>query len=365
MSTNKLYPKIKEVLAEHIDPAVDEHSLERIALLVTGIIAAKSGAPAQIAQALKTLGLSEAKVESIERRVRRIENDPEIRASYCFHPLARARLMLGKPQELLLIIDPTTQDDRLVMLSVSVWYRGRALPLAWAVWPGNQPLKGDRFWVRVAKLLQVVKELLPVGVAVTWLADRAFGSPAFTDLLAPFGWNFVVRVQNHTRCRNYRGFERQIKELVPRPECRSKLQGQVFKKRGWRQASVVAYWGRRHKDPLCLVSNLPARWSIISLYRRRYPIEATFRDYKSQGWQWEQGQVTDLAHIERLLVGMALASWLALMTGTQVARELLALKPTGQRRPVLGSANAVYLPWVYSAYRSGSMVNAIRAWFGA
>ena len=129
MSTNKLYPKIKEVLAEHIDPAVDEHSLERIALLVTGIIAAKSGAPAQIAQALKTLGLSEAKVESIERRVRRIENDPEIRASYCFHPLARARLMLGKPQELLLIIDPTTQDDRLVMLSVSVWYRGRALPL--------------------------------------------------------------------------------------------------------------------------------------------------------------------------------------------------------------------------------------------
>ncbi len=148
MSTNKLYPKIKEVLTEHIDPAVDEHSLERIALLVTGIIAAKSGAPAQIAQALKTLGLSEAKVESIERRVRRIENDPEIRASYCFHPLARQYLVWGKPQELLLIIDPTTQDERVVMLSVSVWYRGRALPLAWAVWPGNQPLQGDRFWVR-------------------------------------------------------------------------------------------------------------------------------------------------------------------------------------------------------------------------
>ena len=79
-------------------------------------------------------------------------------------------------------------------------------------------------------------------------------------------------------------------------------------------------------------SSLPAKWSLIRLYRRRYPIEATFRDYKSHGWQWEQGQVTDLDHIDRLLVGMALATWLAVMTGAQVATELLALKPTGRRR---------------------------------
>lgn len=337
MSTNKLYPKIKELLAEHIDPAVDEHSLERIALLVTGVIEAKSAAPAQIAKALKTLGLSEAQVESIERRVRRIENDPEIRASYCFHPLARQRLVFGKPQQLLLIIDPTTQDERVVMLTISVWYRGRALPLAWAVWPGNQPLRGDGFWARVKKLIAVVKGLLPLRVPVTWLADRAFGSPAFTDLLDEPHWDYVVRVQNHTRCRTGHGLERQIKELVPVRERRSKLRGLVFKKRGWRQASVVAYWGRRHQGPLCLVSSLHPRWSIISLYRRRYPIEATFRDYKTHGWQWERGQVTDLEHIERLLVAMALATWLAVMTGTQVAAELLAIKPTGQRRTT---------PWV-------------------
>lgn len=332
MSENELYPKIKEMLAEHIEGSVAASSLERLALLVTGIIAAKSGSPAQIAQGLKTLGLSGAKVESIERRVRRIENDPDIRASYCFHPLAKAHLALGKPSQLLLIIDPTTQDERLVMLSISVWYRGRALPLAWAVWPGNQPLQGDRFWVRVAKLLELVKALLPPRVPVTWLADRAFGSPAFTDLLDQPDWYFVVRVQNQTRYRDCQGREYQLKELVPKPDSRSKRQGQVFKKRGWRQASVVAYWGRRHKSPLCLVSNLPATWSIIRLYRRRYPIEATFRDYKSHGWQWERGQVTDLDHIERLLVGMALATWLALMTGTQVAAELLAQKPSGRRR---------------------------------
>ena len=99
---------------------------------------------------------------------------------------------------------------------------------------------------------------------------------------------------------------------------------------------------------------MPARWSIISLYRRRYPIEATFRDYKSHGWQWEQGQVTDLDHIERLLVGMALATWLALMTGCQVATELLAIKPTGRRRTC---------PWVGKRSLFTLGLQRLQEWF--
>ena len=114
-------------------------------------------------------------------------------------------MLFSRPERLLLIIDPTTQDERVVMLTVSVWYRGRALPLAWAIWPGQQPLTEADFWSRVAVLLQTVAELLPVGVAVVWLADRAFGSPAFIDLLTPYGWDYVVRVQGQTRFRDTQG----------------------------------------------------------------------------------------------------------------------------------------------------------------
>jgi hypothetical protein len=81
---------------------------------------------------------------------------------------------------------------------------------------------------------------------------------------------------------------------------------------------------------LCLVSDLPAEWDLIALYRRRYPIEATFRDFKSAGWHWEQGQVRDLTHVCRLLVGMALASWITLLIGTQVAHSHLAQASLGQ-----------------------------------
>ena len=106
----------------------------------------------------------------------------------------------------------------------------------------------------------------------------------------------------------------------------------MFRKRGWREASVIVYWGRSSQAPLCLVSDLPPRWYLLRCYRRRYGIECSFRDYKSYGWRWEQGQVTDIAHIERLLVGMALATWIALFAGTQAAAEHLAQVPARGRR---------------------------------
>jgi len=330
--SNQLYQQVYQLLTEHVDPSVNASSLERLTLLVIGMIEAEHASPAQIAKALDKLGLTQANVESIERRVRRIENDQSLDAASCVHPLARARLQFGRPERLILIIDPTTQDDRVVMLTVSVWYRGRALPLVWAIWPAQQPLADAGFWERVAALLQIVAELLPVGVPVVWLADRAFGSPAFTDLLEPYGWDYVVRVQGQTRFRDQRGQEVQIAALVSQPNKRTKRHGQLFKKRGWRWASVVAFWGQRHNSPLCLVTSFPPRWDIIALYRRRYPIEAMFRHYKSYGWQWELGQVTDLAHLERLLVGMALATWVVLLVGTQVAAEHLAEPATGRRR---------------------------------
>lgn len=238
MSASQVYHDVYELLDDHLDESVDASSRERIALLVTGMLRAKSASPARIAAAIKELGLSQATVESIERRVRRIENDPELTAATCIHPFAKARLAYGKPRELWLILDPTTQEDRVVMVSVAVWYRGRALPLAWSTWPANQPLEGDGFWVRIEALLDVVAPLLPQGVHITWLADRAFGSALFTDMLTARGWHYVVRAQGQTRCLDRQERTRRLDALVQRPGRRAKLRAQVFKKHGWRDASV-------------------------------------------------------------------------------------------------------------------------------
>ena len=354
MSASSVYTQVHELLTEHLDERVSYYTRERLTLLVTGILGAKSASPARVAQALHTLGLSRATPESIERQIRRTENDVHLCAATCVHPLAKAHLALGHPAHLLLILDPSLQEDRTVMVAVNVWYRGRSLPLCWSVWPANTPLQGERFWPRVQALLEEVAALLPRGVPVTLLADRAFGSPAFTDLVVAQGWHFVVRVQDQTRVRDAWRGERQVRSLVSRPTDRAKLRGEAFKKGGWRSVSVVVVWRRGQKGPLCVVSDRPPDWALAALYRRRFSIEPTFRDYKSYGWQWEQGQVRDLAHWERLLCGMALATWVALMVGTQVAAEYLAQPATGGRRT---------RPWVgkFSLFALG--LQRLQEWF--
>jgi hypothetical protein len=334
MPTRIVHEQIKAELERHVDARVDRSSRERLALLVSGIIEARNACPARIAAALRRLGLGTAKTSSLERQIRRIENDPELTASWCVHPLARAHLRQIKPKRLLMIMDATSQDERVVMLSAAVGYRGRALPLAWSCWPANTPLAGPGFWERVGALLTEVAGLLPEGVPVIWLADRAFGTPAFTDQVAAQGWHWVVRVQGQTHFIDQAKHEGRVRDLVAGPGQRAKRRGRVFKKQGWREASVVAFWGRGHQAPLLLVSDLPVGWDLIDLYRHRYAIETSFRDDKSAGWQWEQGQVVDLAHLQRLLVGMALASWLVICTGVQEAAAALASAPTGKRRTI-------------------------------
>jgi|GEM_PF-6637543 len=67
MPPRQVYQKIRQLLQETLSEGIDARSLERLALLVLGIIAAKHGAPAQIARALRRLRLSPAQAESLER----------------------------------------------------------------------------------------------------------------------------------------------------------------------------------------------------------------------------------------------------------------------------------------------------------
>jgi hypothetical protein len=317
---------------------------------VLGILQGVSALPAHIADSLDDLGVSAATAESFERQIRRMENDPAITVTACFYPLVQTLLSASPIQHLILILDPTTQKEHVVMVSVNAWYRGRALPLAWVTWPGNVPLEGARFWERIQGLLEQVATLLPQAVPVTLLADRAFGTPHFTDLVTAQGWDWIVRVQNQTLYRDRCGQQGSVASLVRFRGQRKKLRGWAFKKVGWREVSVLTYWGKRHPKPLCLVSSLSPKWHLIYLYRKRFPIECTFRDYKSHGWRWEQIQVRDLEHLERLLIGMALATWLTILLGAQKATQLLAQPPTGKRRtrPWLGKKSLFSLGlWVW------------------
>lgn len=322
--------KLQTVVAERVRIT----TMRRLALLITGLVAAQSSVVSQMAAGLWETGVSLVQVESIARRLRRSLNDPQLTAATCYEPAVRTLIdwdglrRRGKPA--ILALDESSQDERVHLLRVSLTYWGTAIPLAWEVWPQNEPLAAGEYWRRIDAVLDRVAALLPAGLEVILTADRAFDIPPFVARVAARGWHWVIRLkaEGANRFLDWQGREHSLKALVHRhvaaPGQRWKARGRIFKGAGWCAASLVAVWAPGAKERLVVITDLPPRWEVLGHYDRRFWIEAGFRTDKASGWQWEACQVTDLAHHERLLVAMAWATLLVLCLGFAHARTELA-----------------------------------------
>jgi hypothetical protein len=275
--------------------------------------------------------LASPSASSHERRLRRSLDDPHLTWEQTYVRAVRRILHRPRSGPWWVLIDETGHTDRYRVLVAALFYRGRALPLAWVSWPAQQPLSTG-YWELCGLLLDRVATMLPDGPLVV-VGDRAFGCPAFIDQVAAHGWEWLVRVQGQTRYQAADGTTVALRDVVQEGGVWHG-RGQVFKKEGWRVASAVAYWRRGLREALLLASSCPGGGHLVREYRRRSAIEALFRDWKSSGWQWEASQVRRPEHWEVLLLLLAWATLVTLCLGEEAAQQVLARGPQpGQRRP--------------------------------
>ena len=132
-----LYQVIHQRIAAALPRAIPAASITRLALLVTGILAAKSAVLAQIAAELDALALTHATPDSIARRLRRTLNDPHLDQATCYAPVLRHVLdwdqVLRGQRRVVLIVDESSKADDLHLFRVSLPYWGDALCVALAV----------------------------------------------------------------------------------------------------------------------------------------------------------------------------------------------------------------------------------------
>jgi hypothetical protein len=304
---------------------------QRLIFFIVGILLASSLVLRRIACTHAYLTPQTTCAASHERRLRRVLNDPLLTWERSYARVVRRLLARQRSRHWMVILDESGHTDRLRVLTAALWYRGRAIPLAWVSWPG-QTRQTTSYWTRCKQVLDQVATLLPSDAAVVVVADRAFGCPVFTDPVTARGWDWLVRVQGQTRWQDRQGQVRALRQQVVVAGQRWKGRGALFKDAGWREASAVVLWGRTHREPLLLASSLPLSWNLIALYKKRAAIEALFRDWKTSGWQWEASQVRDLVHQERLLLGLAFATLLTLLLGTSAAAAEGTAPPCGSRR---------------------------------
>ena len=308
---------------------------QRLVFLVIGVLVAGTVVLRRVSITQSHIGMSTVQAASHERRLRRTMNDPHLGQAVPMYGRLVRRVLQRMPagQRVWLILDESGHSDVVRVLLAALWYRGRAIPLAWVLWRAQHP-HAESYWTDCQTLLTQVAAILPDGVAVTVLADRAFGCPAFTDLVVAHGWDYLVRVQGQTRLRQADGTTVALRHVLEAAGQRWVGTGQAFKKQGWRSVTAIAYWRATCREPLLLVSRCAPSWDLVRQYRRRGAIEALFRDWKTSGWQWEASQVRDPQHQAVLVLVLAIVTLLTLCLGEEAAQACLAQpSQTGRRRP--------------------------------
>ncbi len=343
MTTHPLYHELFRQVTLSL-PHVSYSVRVRLVWLVCSIVLADTVVCSRIASQVFTRCGGSTLIESHERRLRRILADGRLTARHLYAPVVRALVQWSRVTQVEIVLDESGHTDVERVLVAALWYRGRALPLAWVSWAAQQPFSDEQgYWTYVQQVLDQVQCIVPADMQVVIIADRAFGNPCCTDQVVARGWFWVVRLQKQTRLQDAAG-QRAVATCVPQVGQHWYGSGRIFKKQGWRPATLAGCWRTGHSEPLIIASNLPERVTLIGLYQHRAAIECLFRDWKSAGFQWEQSQVRAHPHLQVLLLGLAWATLLVLCAGEQVADEYLALPASGRRSlPRIGKRSLVTL----------------------
>jgi len=329
------YP-IHDALTVHL-PTLRPAQVRGLTWWVYGAILAGSACHTAVLVALRPLGAAVALHQLLREWLydgqdQTLPSRYQVDVARCFPGLLRWLLTWWQGRDLALALDVTALGDRLVVLSLSVLYRGTALPVAWQVLPANRPGAWGPSW---QDLLDRIAPAIPPTMRVLVLTDRGLWSPRLWDRIRTRGWAPLMRVRQETTVRPI-GRERvRATWLVPGPGHAWIGAATLYRhKAKQRRGTVLVVWEEGQKEPWILVTSLPAARVGAWWYALRTWIELGFRALKRMGWHWERTRRTAPARVARHWLVLAVATLWVVATGTRVEdADRLGRAPAHLRTP--------------------------------
>ena len=262
----------------------------------------------------------------------------------CFAPLPRWIVRDWPHRRLALAFDPTTLDTRFVSLTVSVLYRGTALPVAWRILPGTARESWNAEGVR---LLGHLRDALAADWLVVVFTDRGLWSKELFEAIVGLGWHPAMRV-NHGGSFRPHGWHpfRPFRRLPPHPGMGVRLAGVAFATAGrGLPCTLWGWWEKGYAEPWLTLADLSPAQGDARWYALRGWIEQCFKDLKGGGLQWRKTRMTAADRAERLWLALAVAQVWLVRVGT-AAEDREALPATGEPvRPRLHQAPPARPAW--------------------
>lgn len=319
MRLPSVFYQIEQTLQQQF-PALRPAQHSALTLWVYGTLLAQNACQNAVLTALQHVG----SWHNLRQRLRELLYDGEHKAAPCHTQidvsacclcLARWFVRLWTDNHLVLALDATGHRDCLTVLTLSVVYRGSAIPLFWTALPGNQKGAWNPHWQR---MLTRMHSVVPEGWSVLVLCDRGLWSPDIYQHIGVLGWHPLMRVRNNM-C------------FTPQGHCRVPAlallggvghawigAGTAFTGQRQLKATLVALWLDGQHEPCLVLTNLPPAQVGVGWYGLRMWIEAGFRLLKSGGWQWHKTRRTDCERASRHWVVLAIATLWTLSAGTRL-----------------------------------------------
>jgi hypothetical protein len=286
--------------------------LRRVTGLFTlGVLAGGSCQLSAVARALSPLGT----LDSQYRRLQRFLANPRLQRGALQTAWAAWVLSQFASSRPRLLVDETKLSTHLSIMVLGLWVEGGCIPLAWRCYQANDYPKEGQVKL-ICHLVETVLAADPTRVYAV-LADRGIGtSPDLIRALHELSVRVLFRVQGTVKFQDAQGGQIALKAMVKEGEHWHSL-GEVFKKYGWLKVHAQVLWGKGYRDPWCLVSTEAVA---AEDYGQRFQQECSFRDLKSDGFDWHTSHIWMPEHAERLILILAMAYALVMSWGRRVAR---------------------------------------------
>ena len=311
------YQSIRE-----LRPQEHKARVGNFARVAEGVFRSRSVHLSRIASKIPGHAVQKSKIQ----RVSRFLNNPSVRVRQWYGPTARLLLeeQLRTGGEIRLIVDCSKIGFGHQLLSVSLAYRRRTIPIAWTWVPCR---RGHSSASKQIALLRYVYTLIPPGASVSLTGDSEFGAVEVLRLFDAWGWGYALRqkgshliqLKGHTWIR--------LGDLVQSAGQSVWLENVLLTQQHAHPCNLLAHWHPGEKEPWLLATNLPSKRQTLTTYRRRMWIEEMFGDFKKHGFDLESTHLRHFMRLSRLTLVVAfLYLWLVAF-GSKVIKN-------GQRKLV-------------------------------
>lgn len=220
----------------------------------------------------------------------------------------KERNLIKKGDSILIKIDYTSSTDDFLILTASVDFNGRSIPLFFSMrrYPKRKGMMDQKKMEEA--FVRSLKHILSKHYSYVIVADRGFGLQRFATLCADNNFGYVLRMNNSLglivdgkRCnlQDYAGSNFDIQAHVRKWKESHRFVGCVKDQESW-----------------AIITNLSHNQeAIVNLYKQRFGIEKCFQDQKSSGFNIESSKIKKYDRLKRLLFGVCVAQVLTVILG--------------------------------------------------